>query len=197
MNRDSIIFEQRRYLTPKEKVRAEKIMELTWKINDYIDNKFKTEYTELYEHWHGNHCLQTAVMICGVLDEIKYLCPKIVYGIMEDRYEGQTVHYNHAYVYVQDTAYLPSAINYAIDMARTDRKQLFAVGDLSLKEKCEDSLDCPGYENIKILQEAHVNHKHCLMFEIEYFTQQPSFYLFREIRNKFINEINELNKEEQ
>ena len=197
MDKSNIIIDIAEHFSDKDKKRAEKILELSWKVNDYIDNKFKTEYTELYNKWHGNHCIQTAVMICGILNEVKNLYPEVVYGIMEDKHEGETIHYNHAYVHVEDMSSFPLAKNYAIDMPRNDRKQLFIAGDLSVVEECESSLDYPGYENIKILETQDLNFRRLIMFEIEYFTQEPSFYLFREIRNKFKNEIDELNKGEE
>lgn len=196
MNRNNMIIDIAQDFSDEDKRRAEKILELAWKVDNYIDNKFKTEHTELYNKWHGNHCIQTAVMICGILNEIQSIYPQVVYAIMEDKHEGKTIHYNHAYVHAVDELPYRSIKHYAIDMPRNDRQQLFVAGDTSIDVECESTFDYQGYEDIKILQTQDMDFKKLILFEVEYFTNKPSYYLFKEIKDKFRNEIDELNKGE-
>lgn len=179
MNRENIIIEIPKDLNKEQISRAEKIMELAWKINDFIDNKFKTEYPDKYKQWHGNHCLQTSIMTCVILEMMGGLKPKVMYCIMEDKYKGETIHYNHAYVYVKDEHNSLNA-SYIIDMARNDRKQLFIADQVTLDEKY-DNLDYSDYKDIKILAVSDINHINSVLSEIEYFTNKPSMYLLNEI----------------
>lgn len=176
--------------TPNDRERADKILDLAYYINEHIDNKFKKEFPDKYEQWSGNHCLQTSIMTCGILESIEDLKPEVVYCIMTDIYKGKNVCYNHAYVAVTDSY---NNSRYVIDMARNDRDKLFISKpkdklDIYVESRC----GYRGYGNIFIVGHQHVDYKKALLFDIEYFTGEPSFYLFNEIREKFKNEIKEL-----
>lgn len=177
----------------KYKAKALAILDLAYNVNKYIDDKFKKEYPDKYKQWHGNHCLQTSIMLSGILDGIEDLHPKVVYCLMKDKAkDGREIVYNHAYVSLFDS-HKHNLFNMIIDMARNDRKKLFICGskymidDLYL-EKCKEE----GYEHISIGGVVYVDFMKALLFETEYFTGQPSHYLMNEIKKHFKEKIEAL-----
>lgn len=174
----------------KYKAKAFAILDLAYHINRYIDDKFKKEYPEKYKQWHGNHCLQTSIMISGVLDGIEHLHPKVVYCIMKDKDEkGEDTWYNHAYVSVLDS-HKHNLFNMIIDMARNDRKKLFVCGSKYMVDDLyEEKVKEDGYKNLELKKVTYVDFMKALLFETEYFTGKPSHYLLSEIKKEFKDKI--------
>lgn len=177
----------------KYKAKAYAILDLAYNINDYIDKKFAKEYPDKYKQWNGNHCLQTSIMISGVLDGIEHLHPKVVYCIMKDKDEkGEDTLYNHAYVSVLDS-HKHNLFNMVIDMARNDRKKLFVCGSKYMVDDLyEEKVKEREYRHIEFKKVSYVDFMKALLFETEYFTGKPSHYLLTEIKKEFKNKIEAL-----
>lgn len=166
------------------------LLELSFKVNNYIDDKFKREFPEKYRQWGGNHCLQTAIMICSIIRNIKNYSCEVFYGIMRDNYAGNRFMYNHAYAIAVNKK---TKEKYIIDMSRNDRSALFAHGK-GIPDDYESGCSAYGYKGIQVTARIPVDYKKCLVEEKEFYTCKPSIELYNEILNFVSEDVKLLNE---